>query len=78
LSLTEAPAHPHNRARATFMQRDDVMQPSPAPRFSRTPGRMPRRAPQRGEGGAAALAEWGFDATEIARFRAGGALMIKE
>jgi hypothetical protein len=34
-----------------------------------------RRAPQRGEGGAAALAEWGFDTAEIARFRTAGALM---
>ena len=78
LSLTEAPSHPHNRSRATFMQRDDVMQPSPAPRFSRTPGQIARRAPQRGEGGAAALAEWGFDTAEIARFRTAGALMTDE
>ena len=33
LSLTEAPSHPHNRSRATFMRRDDVMQPSPARDF---------------------------------------------
>ena len=75
LSLTEAPSHPHNRARGTFMKRDDVTQPAPAPRFSRTPGRVARGAPQCGEGGAAALAEWGFDTAEIARFRAGGALL---
>jgi alpha-methylacyl-CoA racemase len=75
LSLTEVPAHPHHRARGTFVQRDEVIQPSPAPRFSRTPGRIARRAPQRGEGGAAALAEWGFDTAAIARFRAAGALI---
>jgi len=69
------PAHPHHRARGTFVQRDEVIQPSPAPRFSRTPGRIARRAPQRGEGGAAALAEWGFDTAAIARFRAAGALI---
>jgi alpha-methylacyl-CoA racemase len=78
LSLTEAPAHPHNRARGTFIACHEVIQPSPAPRFSRTPGRIARGAPQRGEGGAAALAEWGFDPAEIARFRADGALMTEQ
>jgi alpha-methylacyl-CoA racemase len=42
-----------------------VEQPSPAPRFSRTPGAVRRAPPERGEGGAAALTEWGFDSGEI-------------
>src|SRR5271165_991918 len=75
LSLAEAPEHPHNCARATFIERDGVVQPAPAPRFSRTPGSIGRGAPQRGEGGAAALADWGFDAATLDRFRANGALM---
>jgi alpha-methylacyl-CoA racemase len=75
LSLAEAPAHPHNRARGTFMERDGVIQPAPAPRFSRTPGSVERSAPRRGEGGSAALAEWGFDAAKIAQFRMSGALI---
>jgi alpha-methylacyl-CoA racemase len=33
LSMAEAPAHPHNQARGTFVTRDDVLQPAPAPRF---------------------------------------------
>ncbi|HUN32149.1 MAG TPA: CaiB/BaiF CoA-transferase family protein [Trebonia sp.] len=37
LTLGEAPHHPHNRARATFVEVDGIMQPAPAPRFSRTP-----------------------------------------
>lgn len=37
LSLTEAPAHPHNAARRTFIEVDSVLQPAPAPRFSGTP-----------------------------------------
>jgi alpha-methylacyl-CoA racemase len=42
LTLAEAPLHPHNRARGTFVEVDGVVQPAPAPRFSRTPlGRTP-------------------------------------
>ena len=37
LTLAEAPWHPHLAARGTFTTRDDVIQPAPAPRFSRTP-----------------------------------------
>jgi len=36
LTMDEAPAHPHNAIRETFVRRDDVVQPAPAPRFSRT------------------------------------------
>jgi alpha-methylacyl-CoA racemase len=38
LALGEATEHPHNRARGTFVQHRGVLQPGPAPRFSRTPG----------------------------------------
>jgi alpha-methylacyl-CoA racemase len=36
LTLAEAPVHPHTAARETFIERDGVVQPAPAPRFSRT------------------------------------------
>jgi alpha-methylacyl-CoA racemase len=78
LSLAEAPMHPHNRARGTFVQRDGVTQPAPSPRFSRTPGEIARSAPRRGQGGAEALADWGFDGATIARFRADGAVMSED
>jgi alpha-methylacyl-CoA racemase len=42
LSLAEAPEHPHNRARGTFVSAGGVLQPAPAPRFSATPARPPR------------------------------------
>ena len=42
LSMTEAPAHPHNLARGAFVLLDGVQQPAPAPRFSRTPGEVGR------------------------------------
>ncbi len=75
LSLAEAPEHAHNKARGAFVAIDGVTQPAPAPRFSRTPGAIERGAPRRGEGGAQALADWGFDEKEIEGFRARGALM---
>ena len=37
LSLAEAPRHPHNAARGTFVEQDGMIQPAPAPRFSATP-----------------------------------------
>jgi alpha-methylacyl-CoA racemase len=37
LSLEEAPKHPHNLARGTFVEADGVVQPAPAPRYSLTP-----------------------------------------
>lgn len=42
LSFSEAPDHPHLKARATFIKVDDIVQPSPAPRFSRTQPDVPR------------------------------------
>ena len=38
LDWDEAPRHPHNRARQTFVEIDGVIQPAAAPRLSRTPG----------------------------------------
>ena len=49
LDMDEAPAHPHNRARKTFIEIDGVTQPAPAPRFSRTVPQVrhaPGQAPQ--------------------------------
>jgi len=40
LSFDEAPDHPHNRARGVFETHEGVTQPAPAPRFSRTPGKI--------------------------------------
>ena len=69
LTWSEAYAHPHNVARKSFVEIGGVKQPAPAPRFSRTPGGIRGKPPERGEGGAAALADWGFDAAAIARMR---------
>lgn len=44
LSMSEAPSHPHNKTRETFLEVDGVIQPAPAPRFSRTPPAKPKTA----------------------------------
>jgi len=69
LSLSEAPLHPHNVARGTFVEIDGIPQPRPAPRFSRTDGRISRPPARIGEHTDEALADWGFAAAEIARLR---------
>ncbi len=74
LDFTEAAAHPHNLARATFIDAGGVVQPAPAPRFSRTkekPG-VPPGAP--GRDTAAVLRDWGLDPGEITRLRQAGAV----
>ncbi|CAB4827762.1 MAG: CoA transferase [Actinobacteria bacterium] len=74
LSLTEAPSHPHNRDRATFIEVDGITQPAPAPRFSRTPGAVRRPPSAAGQHTDEALAEWGFAAERIAALKASGAI----
>jgi len=72
LDPLEAPHHPHNRARGTYLARDGVVQPRPAPRFSGTPAALSLPPPHAGEHGAAVLADWGFAADEIAAASAAG------
>ncbi|MGQ7937596.1 CaiB/BaiF CoA transferase family protein [Paraburkholderia sp. D1E] len=75
MSLSEAPDHPHLRARETFVERDGVVQPAPAPRFSRTPGAIQHPPARPGEHTDAALSDWGFSAHELAALREAGAIV---
>jgi alpha-methylacyl-CoA racemase len=74
LTLNEAPKHPHNTARKTFVTVAGVTQPAPAPRFSRTPGAIQRPPSAPGADGDDALGDWGFGADEIAALKAAGAV----
>ncbi len=65
LTLAEAPKHPHNIARNSFIEIDGVVQPAPAPKFSRTKPEVQGPPAKPGEHTEVALADWGFDATEI-------------
>jgi len=70
LTFAESRAHPQVVARAGAIELGGFAQPAPAPRFARTPAAATRPPPERGSGGAEALAAWGFDAEEIARLAA--------
>ena len=61
LSMTEAPHHPHHRARGTFVEVDGVVQPAPSPRFSRTVVSPPSSPALPGAHTHAVLAELGVD-----------------
>jgi alpha-methylacyl-CoA racemase len=75
LDMSEAPSHPHNVARETFIDVGGVTQPAPAPRFSRTPGRVSAPAATRGEHGREILADWGFEPEEVEQLEAAGGLL---
>jgi len=75
LSPTEAAQHPHARARDAFASPGGVLQPSPVPRFSRTPGAIAGAPPIAGPSADAALTGWGIPAERIAQLRASGALL---
>jgi alpha-methylacyl-CoA racemase len=74
LDLDEAPRHPHNKQRQTFVDVEGVTQPAPAPRFSRTPGTVQAPPPKAGEHSEAVLRDWGFSTQEISDLRAAEAV----
>lgn len=70
LDMDEAPLHPHNRDRNTFVEIDGIIQPAPAPRFSRTPPEIQNVSQITKED----LADWGLDANEIEKLETAGAI----
>ncbi len=74
LDWEEAPKHPHNAARGTFVEISGVTQPAPAPRFSRTSPATPHAPHRPGEDTDAVLSDWGLDASRIAGLKENGAV----
>ena len=64
MSMGEAPQHPHNKARETFVEIDGVVQPAPAPRFSRTPAKAGGFCQIEEDSTETILADWGVSADE--------------
>jgi alpha-methylacyl-CoA racemase len=74
LGLGEAPTYPHNARRGTFTEVAGVVQPAPAPRFSRTPGAITMPPPHAGQHTAEVLTDWGFAQADVAKLIEAGAI----
>jgi alpha-methylacyl-CoA racemase len=74
LSMSEAPEHEHMKARGTFVELDGVVQSTPAPRFSRTPGAIQGPPVNPGQHTESALGDWGVAPEEIARLKSNSAI----
>ena len=66
LNLAEAPSHPHNQARGTYSVINNIVQPSPAPKFSKTQVMECHSVNPVGRETAKILAELGYDDVGIA------------
>jgi alpha-methylacyl-CoA racemase len=74
LTPGEAPLHPHNQSRSTFVDEWDVVQPAPAPRFSRTPEALSRPPAEPGQHTDEILADIGSTPEQMADLRRSGAV----
>jgi alpha-methylacyl-CoA racemase len=74
LDLDEAPRHPHHVARRTFLELQGVVQPAPAPRFSRSVAEAPGPPPAPGADSDSVLSDWGFSLDRIEALRGAGAI----
>lgn len=69
LDMTEAPRHPHNRERGTFVEVDGVIQPGPAPRFSQTGSAIRHGPPFPGEHTDETLESLGYSREQVGMLR---------
>ncbi len=75
LDLDEAPEHPHIKHRETFVEAAGVVQPAPAPRFSRTAPELVRPPSFEGQHTDEVLAAFGFDNARIGQLRSAKAIV---
>lgn len=74
LSMAEAPFHPHQTARGNFVEVGGLLQPAPAPRFSRTPGGIQSPPSRVGQHTSEVLRDWGFSQEELAALAQSGVI----
>jgi alpha-methylacyl-CoA racemase len=74
LTISEAVAHPHNQARNTFVDVAGIVQPAPAPRFSRTEVAVQRPPAHPGQHTREVLADWGVEPAEVDKLFETGAV----
>ncbi len=74
LDWDEAPQHPHNKARETFVEIGGVVQPAPAPRFSRTKSETPASPVKNDANTMEILTNWGIAAETISKLQESGAI----
>lgn len=77
LTLDEAVNHEHATYRNTYVNVDGITHPAPAPRFSRTPGKIKSPPPSPGEQTASALLDWGIDERQIRSLREVNAIDVE-
>ena len=75
LNFMDAPKHPANVARDTYIEVDGITQPAPAPRFSRTPSTVEHGGHDVGGDTDAVLTAMGFGEQEIAGLKDSGAIV---
>jgi len=74
LDMSEAPKHPHNIERKTFIELEGVTQPAPAPRFSRTEPEISSSPSVVGENTDEVLISMGFSQEDIDSLKISGAV----
>ncbi|RLA49490.1 MAG: CoA transferase [Gammaproteobacteria bacterium] len=74
LNFVDAPQHPANVARDTYIEVDGITQPAPAPRFSRTPSSVAHGGHDFGEDTDEVLTAMGFGEQEIVGLKSSGAI----
>jgi alpha-methylacyl-CoA racemase len=78
LTMSEAAQHPHNVERETFIELGGIVQPAPAPRFSRTASEVTQLPAHAGQHTREVLADWGVDAARIGQLIESGAVRHAE
>ena len=76
--MTEAAKHPHNKQRGTFAELEGVLQPAPAPRFSRTSPELTHGSRIPGEDTKDVLVAAGFSEADVSEMVQTGAVQVAE